>query len=777
MHTGTTAHDTGPDRPDSITRGNRTKQSVPEVKLSQSSSPVFILLLTSASIFIAEAAVISFTSTLPRFASWQMALLDAFLLVLLVSPALYFFALRPLLQRNAALNNLQGIIEKAKKEWQDTFDTIRDIITIHDTDFNIIRANKAAAETLGLSFQEILSQKCYKSYHGKDSPPESCPGCALIQSGKPSTTELFEPHLNRFIELKALPRLDENNRVIGMVQIVSDITDRKIAEQELEEAKEIAESANNAKSWFLANMSHEIRTPMNAIIGMTDLVLDTELNDEQKEYIETIKQSSDSLLYLLNDILDFSRVEAGKLELNESELDISMVIDNVIKAFTYKQSPKDVDISYAINPDIPASLTGDEVRFRQVIINLISNAIKFTEKGSVRLQVEPAEAATLNIPDRNAQEIMLRFSVADTGIGIPKSKHDLIFESFTQLDRDTKKRYGGSGLGLSIVKKLVELMGGDIWVESGEGKGTTMHFTARFGLAEDNTDIVTSDDTASDVSVVNEPDTPGTCNLRMLRVILAEDDILNQKVVVRILEKCGHAVTTVNDGRELIAMLGRQTFDIVLMDIEMPGIDGIEAARTIRQSTETDFDPAIPIIGLTAHVSKESMQRCLDAGMNDFVSKPFKQQDLLDAINKQISISISTNHGAESSAFLKNNDDLHAAEALARLGGDQELLKEIWEIFIHECPETMKKLKQSLEIRDAAMSERHAHTLKSTAGNIGADRMKETAFQIELASREKQTDRAWLLYGRLESDVDRVLKILREHAEMKTNVSAYIDSI
>jgi len=768
MDTGKTAYDAGPDTPESAARGNRTKQSVPDVRLPQSSSPVFVLLLTSASIFIAEAAVISFTSTLPRFSKWQTALLDAFLLVLLVSPALYFFVLRPLLQRNAALNTLQGVIEKAKKEWQDTFDTITDIITIHDTDFNIIRANKAATETLGLSFQEILGQKCYKSYHGKDSPPESCPGCAIIQSGKPSTTELFEPHLNRFIELKALPRLDENDRVIGMVQIVSDITDRKIAAQELEEAKEIAESANNAKSWFLANMSHEIRTPMNAIIGMTDLVLDTELDEEQKEYIDTIMQSSDSLLCLLNDILDFSKIEAGKLELNESDLDIGTIIDNVIKAFTYKQSPKNVDISYAIIPDVPKNLIGDEVRFRQIIINLISNAIKFTDKGSVKLQVEPAEADTLNMPDRTAQEIMLHFSVADTGIGIPTSKHDLIFESFTQLDKDTTKRYGGSGLGLSIVKKLVDLMGGDIWVDSEEGKGTTMHFTVRFGLAKDSEDVVISDDTASKFPGLNEPDTPGSGNLKDLHIVLAEDNILNQKVVVRILEKCGHTVTTVNDGRELIEMLGRQTFDIILMDIEMPGIDGIEAARTIRESKQAAFDPAIPIIGLTAHVSRESRERCLEAGMNDFVSKPFKQQDLLEAISRQSSIS--AKHDAESSGFLKNSDYLHAAEALGRLGGDKELLKEIWEIFIHDCPETMKKLKQALETHDAAMSERHAHTLKSTAGNIGADRMKETAFQIEVASREKHLDRAWKLYGRLESDAERVLKTLREHVDTKMSV-------
>jgi CheY-like chemotaxis protein/HPt (histidine-containing phosphotransfer) domain-containing protein len=285
---------------------------------------------------------------------------------------------------------------------------------------------------------------------------------------------------------------------------------------------------------------------------------------------------------------------------------------------------------------------------------------------------------------------------------------------------------------------------------------------------------MTSDDTASEVSGVNETDMPGTGKLNNLHVVLAEDNVVSQKVVVRILEKFGHTVTTVNNGGELIEILGRQTFDIVLMDVKMPGIDGMEAARIIRQSKQTDFDPAVPIIGLTAHVSKESKEQCLEAGMNEFVSKPFKQQDLMEAINRHISVC--TNHDAESSGFFKNSDDLNAADALERLGGDGELLREIWEIFIHDCPETMKELKQTLDTRDAGMSEQYAHTLKSTAGSIGADLMKETAFQIELASREKQIDRAWLLYEKLESDAERVLKTLRELLDTKSGVTGKIDS-
>jgi PAS domain S-box-containing protein len=751
--------------------------SVYNSKPSKYGSPLFVVLLTSASIFIAESVVMLIMTTLPQDFTWQTVLLDSFLLVLLVSPALYFFVLRPLLKRNAEQNNLQGIIEKAKKEWQDTFDTITDVITIHDNDFNIIRANKAATEILGLSFQEILNQKCYKTYHGKDSPPESCPACAILKGGNHSTTELFEPHLNRFIELKALPRRDENNRLIGMVQIVSDITDRKIAEQELEEAKEIAETANNAKSWFLANMSHEIRTPMNAIIGMTDLVLDTDLDKEQEEYMETIKQSSDSLLCLLNDILDFSRVEAGKLELDESELEIETIIDNVIKALTYKQESKDVDISYVISPEVPETLTGDEVRFRQIIINLISNALKFTEKGWIKVHVQRAESENMNMQmdkERNGNNIMLHFAVSDTGIGIPQAKHDLIFESFTQLDRKTTKRYGGSGLGLSIVKKLVDLMNGEVWVESEEGKGTTMHFTAWFGLTGESMEEAAAHEIDSVQFETGDLGTDNTIEYRKLHILLAEDNLLNQKVVVGILEKCGHTLETVSNGNDIFKALRKKHFDMILMDVRMPGIDGLEATEIIRKAEKTDFDPNIPIIALTAHVSTESREQCLNAGMNDFVSKPFKKQALLEAINGQISIY--TNNDTESSGLLRNSDGLNVSDALERLGGDEELLMEIWEIFIQDCPENMKQLKQSLETRDAGMSERHAHTLKSTAGNIGADLMKETALQIELAAREKHVDRAWLLYGKLESDAESVLKTLRERVDTKTTVNDLVDN-
>jgi PAS domain S-box-containing protein len=721
---------------------------------------------------IEQALVNNMQSDAALVSDWQMALLNSFLLVLLVSPALYFFVLRPLLKRNTELHNLQGIIEKAKKEWQGTFDTITDVITIHDKDFNIIRANKAATEKLGLSFQEILSQKCYKSYHGKDSPPDSCPGRAILKSGKPSTTELFEPHLDRFIELKALPRLDENNQIIGVIHIVSDITDRKIAEQELEEAKQIAESANSAKSWFLANMSHEIRTPMNAIIGMTDLVIDTDLNDEQKDYIETIKESSDSLLCLLNDILDFSKVEAGKLEMDVSDLELDTIADNVTKALSFRQEAKKLEISYTISPEVPTTLLGDEVRIRQILINLISNSIKFTKEGKITLSVERAKAEKSNMHlDKNWNErnIILHFTVSDTGIGIPQDKHDLIFESFTQLDRKTTKKYGGSGLGLSIVKKLVSLMSGDIWVESEEGKGTTMHFTAQFVLTEESPQDTAPINIESDQSETSDCDTNINNEFNKLHILVAEDNILNQKVVVGILEKCGHVVETVSNGKDVFESLRERNFDIILMDVRMPGIDGLEATEIIRKSEKTDFDPNIPIIALTAHVSKESREQCLAAGMNDFVSKPFKKQDLLEAINGQISIY--TNNDSESSGLLRNSDELNVSDALERLGGDEELLREIWEIFIQDCPETMKKLKQTLETRDAGLSERHAHTLKSTAGNIGADLMKETALQIELAAREKHVDKAWLLYGKLESDAESVLKTLRERVDTKTTMS------
>jgi PAS domain S-box-containing protein len=523
-------------------------------------------------------------------------------------------------------------LRAAHEQLSSIIDFLPDATFVIDRDKKVIAWNKAMEEMTGLDKGQIIGKSDYAyalPFYGEprpllidllDASVEELESkySGLERKGRTICAESFVPSLSQgrcaYAWGKASMLYDGRGSLIGAVETIRDITERKRAEEELKAAKEAAEAAARAKSEFLAMLSHEIRTPLNAIIGMTSLLIaDRGISPPIYDGIETIRNSSDALLAIINDILDFSKMEKETLSLDRQPFDLHSCIKESIGQVILKAREKGLQVSYSRSDLAPSVVVGDSSRVRQILVNLLSNAVKFTDIGEVVVRVETTPLFG------DCQELL--FAVKDTGIGIPRDRFDLLFKPFSQADMSSKRRYGGTGLGLAISKKLVDLMGGRIWAESEPGRGSTFYFTVPIDATLDRTAVAL-------LQAVGHEKSAEASRKEDFRILLAEDNPVNQKVALRMLQKLGFRADAVTNGWEVLEALEREDYDVVLMDIQMPEMDGFETAQRIRQKW-----PKRPrIVAVTAYSLEGDRERCLASGMNEYLRKPIRLDELWSAI-------------------------------------------------------------------------------------------------------------------------------------------------